>query len=86
MPIYIMCTARGCLGYKQDDEEKNEYGENIGKFAKLLEYFGTILFILITAVYNNNTLGEALPQLIIRCDVVQLKDYLIIKKHLTLNT
>ena len=45
MPIYIMCTARGCLGYKQDDKEKNEYGENIGKFAKLFEYFGTILFI-----------------------------------------
>ena len=84
MPIYIMCTARGCLGYKQDDEEKNEYGENIGKFAKLFEYFGTTLFIFtITSVYNNNTSGEALPQLIIRCDVVQLKDYFIIK---TLNT
>ena len=45
MPIYIMCTARGCIGYKQDDEEENENSESIGKFAKLFEYFGTILFI-----------------------------------------
>ena len=45
MPIYIMCTARGCLGYKQDDKEKNENSESIGKFAKLFEYFGTIIFI-----------------------------------------